>query len=482
MKNFYKNIFLFIIFPLWGVGGFGLATYAQLHPVQLNPTFNLPYALKISDYANSADTKMQLVINPTDISIAQRQVRLKLYIQGNRFNIQSSDYIQGQRPIFITGGELQTLTNADIAALFRLENLQGISAAQYAAPLPDGMYNFCFEIYDFITNKRLSQKTCSMIYLQLNEPPILNIPVKNEQIVASNFPNILFNWTPRQINATNVSYKFELKQILDPNLDPQTAFMMAPLLHEQTVFSPTLLYNLSMPILIPGMRYAWRVKAISTTGLSENAVFKNNGYSEIFSFKYAANCAVPTFLLSQAQSAKTAKITWLSQPEYRKVHVQYRRKGVAKAEWFSINTQNDQVMLTNLEPNESYEFRVGATCDLPQYGTEPSYVYSNIQVFKMPEKNNPKLVYNCGIEPKIKISNQTPLTNLIQSETFTAGDFPVTILELTGNSPYSGKGYIVVPYLSDTKITVQFNNIMVNTDYQLIRGIVKTTYDSAGKI
>lgn len=473
MEKFFKNIFLFLALLVCTLDG-----TAQLYPVQLTPVFNIPYAVKISDYANSIDTKMQLLISPTDISILHRQVRLKFYIQGNGINVQSSDYIQGQRPIFINGGELQTLTNTDIAALFRLENLQGISAAQYAGALPEGMYNFCFELYDFVTNQKLSQKSCAMMYLQLNDPPLLNIPAKNEQIIATDFPNILFTWTPRQINATNVSYKFELKQLIDPTLDPQFAFQMSPLLHEETLYSTALLYNLSMPILIPGMRYAWRVKAISTTGLSENSIFKNDGYSEIFSFKYASNCAAPTFLLSQAQSPKSARITWQSQIENKKFHIQYRTKGVANAQWFSVYTQNNQVVLANLEPEYGYEFRVGATCDVEQYGFEQSYVYSSIQEFKMPAKQNTDQAYNCGIRPTININNQTPLTNLIQSETFTAGDFPVTILELKGeNSPYSGKGYIIVPYLADTKIAVEFNNITINTDYQLINGVVETSYD-----
>ena len=216
MKNFFKNIILFILFSLLGLGGFGSGAYAQLYPVQLTPVFNSPYSVKISDYTNSMDTKMQLLINPTDISISQRQVRLKLYIQGNGLNVQSSDYIQGQRPIFINGGELQTLTNTDIAALFRLENLQGISPAQYANGLPDGIYNFCFEMYDFVTNQKISQKSCASLYLILNDPPLLNTPQRNEQIASTEFPNILFTWTPRQINATNVSYKFELKQLIDP--------------------------------------------------------------------------------------------------------------------------------------------------------------------------------------------------------------------------------------------------------------------------
>ncbi|OXB06223.1 fibronectin type III domain-containing protein [Flavobacterium pectinovorum] len=471
MKNLFNNIHLFVLFLFFSVTG-----YAQLYPVQLTPVFNSPYSVKISDYATSMDTKMQLLINPTDISISQRQVRLKLYIQGNGLNIQSSDFIQGQRPIFINGGELQTLTNTDISALFRLENLQGISPAQYANPLPEGMYNFCFEMYDFVTNQKISQKSCASLYLILNDPPLLNTPQKNEQIASTEFPNILFTWTPRQINATNISYKFELKQLIDPTLDPQIGFQMSPILYEETLFGTALLYNLSMPILTPGLRYAWRVKAISTTGLSENAVFKNDGYSEIYSFKYTASCAAPTFLLSESQSSKSVKITWEGIPEHTRYQVQYKKQDVRNAQWFSSYSLNRQTLITNLEPGVTYQFRVGSSCDPVSEGVQ-SFTYSGINTFTTPTETSGVPAYNCGIVPQINIQNQKPLTNLIESETFKAGDFPVTVLELEGKGPYTGKGYIIVPYLNETKIAVQFNNITINTDYQLISGVVETAYD-----
>ncbi|KFF17761.1 fibronectin type III domain-containing protein [Flavobacterium hydatis] len=427
------------------------------------------------------DTKMRLLINPTDISISQRQVRLKLYIQGNGLNIQTNDYMVGQRPIFINGGELQTLTNTDIGALFRLENLQGITALQYANGLPEGMYSFCFEMFDYMTNQRISQKSCASLYLILNDPPLLNTPQKNEQIASSDFPNIMFTWTPRQMNATNISYKFELKRLIDPTLDPQFAFQMSPLLYEETLFGTALLYNLSMPILTPGMRYAWRVRAISTTGLSENAVFKNDGYSEIYSFKYTASCAAPTFLLSESQSSKSVKITWEGVPEHTRYQVQYKKQNVRNAQWFSTNSLNTQSLITNLEPGLTYQFRVGSSCDPATDGVQ-SFTYSGISTFTTPTETSGVPAYNCGIIPQINIQNQKPLTNLIQSETFKAGDFPVTILELKGeNSPYSGRGYIIVPYLKDTKIAVEFNNIVVNTDYQLISGIVETSYNPEWK-
>ncbi|WP_374175261.1 fibronectin type III domain-containing protein [Flavobacterium tructae] len=476
MKSLFNTIYLFVLFLFFSITG-----YAQLYPVQLTPIFNSPYSVKISDYATSMDTKMQLLINPTDITISQRQVRLKLYIQGNGLNIQSSDYMQGQRPIFINGGELQTLTNTDISALFRLENLQGITPQQYANGLPEGMYNFCFEMYDYMTNQKIAQKSCASLYLILNDPPLLNTPQKNEQIAATDFPNILFTWTPRQRNATNISYKFELKQLIDPTLDPQFAFQMSPVLYEETLFGTALLYNLNMPILVPGMRYAWRVRAISMTGLSENAVFKNDGYSEIYSFKYTAACAAPTFLLSETQNSKSVKITWEGVPEHTRYQVQYKKQDVRNAQWFSTNSLNTQSLITNLEPGVTYQFRVGSSCDPATDGIQ-SFTYSGISTFTTPTQTSGVPAYNCGIVPQINIQNQKPLTNLIQSETFKAGDFPVTILELQGeNSPYSGRGYIIVPYLADTKIAVEFNNIVVNTDYQLISGIVETSYNPEEK-
>ena len=84
--------------------------------------------------------------------------------------------------------------------------------------------------------------------------------------------------------------------------------------------------------------------------------------------------------------------------------------------------------------------------------------------------------------PKITITNQKPLGSLVTNEVFTAGDFSVTILEVSGsNGIFSGKGFVKVPYLNDTKLAVEFENIKINADYQLTDGIVKTTYDSNWK-
>ena len=83
------------------------------------------------------------------------------------------------------------------------------------------------------------------------------------------------------------------------------------------------------------------------------------------------------------------------------------------------------------------------------------------------------------IYPKYDIANQNPLQTLLgANEVFMAGDFPVSVISAQGsNGIYSGTGYIVVPYLADTKVKVSFNNIKLNTDKKLIEGVVETTYD-----
>ena len=467
---------LFFLFSAWQL-------IAQTYPVQVVPVLAPPYSSKIADYANPMANKVQLQLITTDLSVQNRLVQLYVEIKGNGLTAASTPVLSGVSPLRINGGEILRLTDAELAPYFQLRNLQGITSEQYASPLPDGAYTFCFRVKDVLSGRWLSQHQCMVAYLMLNDPPILNIPTDNEQVAVTDFQNIIFSWTPRQINATNVTYSFELREILDPTLDPHFAFEVSRrILKEDDLRMTTFVYDVSKPNLIPGRRYAWRVRAISTGGLAENSVFKNNGYSEVHSFVYAVNCSKPLFLLSQQQSKSRTKLLWQGDTQHQKYHIQYRKKGVAEAQWFDTSTRNTQALITDLEAGE-YEFRVGATCETERYGITPSYVYSDIQTFEIEKvQNTTESAYNCGIVPKIAITNQKPLGSLVTNEVFTAGDFSVTILEVSGsNGIFSGKGFVKVPYLNDTKLAVEFENIKINTDYQLTDGIVKTIYDSDWK-
>src|SRR5690606_4414564 len=114
-----------------------------------------------------------------------------------------------------------------------------------------------------------------------------------------------------------------------------------------------------------------------------------------------------------------------------------------------------------------------------QCNENAGYTYSQIYEFTTAIPNQ-ALSYNCGITPEIEITNRELLQSLAVNDVFTAGDFPVTVTSVNP-SPFGGgwvgAGYIVVPYLQDTKVRVSFNNIKINTEYQFIEGIIETEYD-----
>ncbi|MEP3383923.1 MAG: fibronectin type III domain-containing protein, partial [Flavobacteriaceae bacterium] len=259
-------------------------------------------------------------------------------------------------------------------------------------------------------------------------------------------------------------------------MDPRAAFLASPEYYAQETRATTLLYTMGMPELFPDRTYAWRVRAISTTGIDENAVFKNDGYSEIYHFSASRHCPPPTFALSENVNATTVRIRWQGSLEHTRYHVQYRKAGVADAEWFELSTYNQQAQISNLEAGTTYDFRVGGSCNALTV-LDPNFTYGGVAQFSVPLQIG-ESEYQCGILPEIQITNTDPLEHIGVNETFTAGDFPVTVQSIEGkNGRFTGQGFIVVPYLAYTKIVVEFNGIQINTDYQLIDGEVVTTYD-----
>ena len=128
---------------------------------------------------------------------------------------------------------------------------------------------------------------------------------------------------------------------------------------------------------------------------------------------------------------------------------------------------------------------MGIACGLGQqrqsvFG-EQTYLYSAEQEFFISNRQNDSTSVQCGVKPEIRIRNREPLQEALGvNETFTAGDFPVTVISATGsNGVFSGEGYVQVPYLLDTKIKVTFEGITLNTERQLIAGKLVTTYDKA---
>lgn len=494
---FLKSIAVFLIIFL---GLISNTVKSQQYPVKLVPVILPPYSLKIGDYATSTDNKLQLQVLMTDLLEPQHQTGIKFSLEAGLNAVplaRSNDFVVGMNPFMLYPGNSITLTNVDIRSLFELQNLSGINAVQYSKPLSDGVYQFCFQAYDFYTKNNLSSKTCATVFLVQYDPPMLTLPQNAEKVQAlspySGGAGIVFQWMPRQI-ASNTKYIFTLKELWDQGQSPVSGFLSAPPLWTEETFAPTLYYGIDKTQLIPGKRYAWQVQAksgnpvLGANPTEDNGVYKNNGLSEIFYFDYVENCAVPTLLMAKNVGRGRVELRWsISGQPAGLYNVQYRKKG-STAEWVTQQSYQASAILTGLEDQTEYEYRIGSVCGNVQTfnSTNPfengnsggnAYSYSGVQYF-ITDANDVDNNYQCGIMPAIDIANKEPLqTQLGNNEVFMAGDFPVTVLSAQGSGVYSGTGWIQVPYLADTKIKVSFNNIKLNTDKKLIEGVIETTYD-----
>ncbi len=459
-----KYTYLFFCMLIWVVN-------AQ-QPVRVTAQMIPPYSVKLSDYATANSDRLIVNLLLGDVNEFNRQVLLKVAIRGNTgFEARSTPVVIGANPIRLDGGIPTRLSNIDLRPYFELENLVGLTPQQYSQPMPSGLYQFCFEVYDFLTGRLISNQRCATAYIVLNDPPFLNLPLKGENIEIRDPQNIIFTWTPRHINATNVAYEFTLAEIWDTRVDPQAAFLASRPLYQTTTRATTLLYGPTETPLLPDKTYAWRVRAIVTDGISELSLFKNNGYSEIYHFNYTKECTAPQFVLAKNSTYNSTEVFWQG-IEHSEYQVQYRKKNGNNSGWFDLNAYVEQTTIHGLEANTTYEYRVGGKC-----GYNGGYTYSRIFEFTTGIRGQEK-EFNCGVTPADHIANKDPLPQLGVNETFTAGEFPVTVKSVEGsNGNFSGWGYITVPYFADTRIRIEFTNIQLNTAYQLVAGVLVTSYD-----
>ncbi|MGP1992020.1 fibronectin type III domain-containing protein [Zobellia laminariae] len=455
-----------------------LAT-AQSFPVQVIPQATPPSPIYFSDYADastlSSPLRVQIILN--DFEVANREIRLRTYFSGGGINFQSNDLVVGAEQLFLEGGTPLVLTNLQLAPYFRFENITGISPNVYGKAIPEGAYTFCFEVFDVLTGNRLSRRSCATSVVFQNDPPFLVSPRNKTNVQETNPQNIVFQWTPRHINVSNVEYELSIVEIWDTQVDPQQAFLSSPPVFSTTTTATTYVYGPADPLFLTGKNYAWRIQAKAKQGIEEVGLFKNQGYSEIYSFSYATNCDLPIAINHEVKGSTNTNIFWddfsTDIPEYT---IRYRQKNIEGAEWFINKTTTNQTTLWDLKPGTVYEYQIQKQCSVT--GSE----WSIVKEFTTFIADDEASVYDCGISPDFNISNKQPLPSINPGEKFTAGDFPINVLEASGsNGRFTGKGYVTIPYLNSIRVGVEFTNVLINTDKKLAEGTVTTMYDPSLK-
>ncbi len=454
-----------------------LQANAQRFPITVVPQVNSPAPVNFYNYADgttiNSPLRVQLLLS--DISISNLQIRLKVSFEGQGIAFESRDLVVGGNPLFIDGGAPLVLRNTELAPYFEFQNLQGINANVYGQTIPEGSYQFCFEVFDFTTGNRLSSKTCATTFIFKNEPPLLNLPLDGTNMEPQPVDNIVFQWTPRHINVSNVEYELSIVEIWDDGVDPQTAFLSSPPVFQTTTRANSFVYGPGQPLLLNNKRYAWQVQAKALQGAEEIGLFKNEGKSEIFWFSKTEPCATPLNVYAEPKGISKINVFWDEDPSvYTEYTIAYREADKSGAQWFTMRTNSGWATVWDLKPNTTYEYKVSGKCKY-QYGE-----YSQPQRISTEAAQDETANYNCGIVPdEIAITNREPIDGILIGDRITAGDFVVTITEIDSESGgrLTGKGYVRVPYFEFARFGVTFNGILVNTDYQLAEGEIVTLYD-----
>lgn len=460
---------------------YGLSTHAQTtYPVQVFTQLTPPYTPYLPAYYSGVNQKLKVTLINTDMKQPLLNIYLRMSVKSSAFTIETPENVYTQRLELQAGVPLQLSLN-DLADYFKNQNMRisgGRNEFLRTNMLPDNFYRFNFEVYEANTGRLLSNPKLGFAQAMIasGEPPVLNLPLKGSAIMESNIPSVMFSWTPRHMNsvasAYGTEYEFTLVEIYDKQISPEAAFGFSRVLYTETVRSTSFIHTAAQPQLIPGMRYAWRVRAVAREGVEEANIFKNNGFSPVSWFDYTVDCKPVRFDRVEVKD-RVAIISW-QQSDAVGYDVQYRKKGSNK--WYTgALKDNETCPVYNLKFGQAYEYRIGVRCTM-----NDAFTYSEPKGFSMPEELAKSA--NCGILPNINVSNRTPARELQAKLPILVGDFPVFITKVSGSGRFTGEGYVGIPYMKNAKIAVTFRDIVVNTDNRLISGFFETKYDiSSGK-
>lgn len=357
-----------IVLTLLLVAGQLQGVAQQYFPVVARFTQLPPYPVYLSDFSNPAQTNLSIQVQMNDKNIASRAFRIRVYIEGQGFLIQSTDFVQGEPSITLVEGQVYNIPAPQVANYFKQYNLK-ITPEQYRKPFNEGAFRFGVEIIDFQTNRPISGIQWSTpVWLVVNEPPVWVMPQNQISVTPTNPQNINFQWAPRHNNVNDVEYEFTITDLMlnsgfQGNV--QNLFLSQPAYYQTRTRNTVLNYNATMPPLVVGRTYAYRVQAVAKRGSEDVGVFRNNGYSEIQYFTYgeAVKLNPPTNLqVAWTDDFKGSTFNWKGDNTHKNFTVEFREKNAKDWKKVDVTASTgglyNTFLINSLAPEKSYEMRV----------------------------------------------------------------------------------------------------------------------------
>lgn len=447
---------------------------AQDFPVQVTTIVTPPYSLYLSDYASPESNALQVMVQLKELDRPEYRVKLRITIEGQGITLRTKpSYVP--RALVLQGGIPEMLTGPDLSGYLNPNNLDFLGTTQQAfmrtGMFPEGFYTFKIEVLDYARNVVVSNAGLGNAFIILNDPPLINLPFNNDKVIATDPQNIIFSWTPRHSASPNAAfsteYEFTLVELYPANRNPNDAIRASNSIYVTQTSSTSLNYGIIEPLLIPGRKYAFRIRAFDTNGKD---LFKNNGYSEVHVFQYGDACIAPTNVKAEALDPARIKITWDTQDIFTNHGVQFRREGAT--DWEEQKTLTNALIIPGLQGNTTYEYAVHGICGTVHGSLSPR------STVLTPSADT--AAFACGAPvPEIQL-NTIPLQRpLGVFDVIKTADFDIILTEVTANADgtsYKGLGRAMIPWFKYAGVRVKFSNIQVNEDKRVYSGNVTTIY------
>ena len=459
-----------LLFSLLLCGG-GKELCAQFYPIHAVVQWPSPQSPHLVDYYSGSRDRLIITLHNRDLQQPLLLARLRLQIKSNGFLAQTREELSYPQ-LELMAGVPTRLTATDLMPYLRPESLL-INGRLRNGQFPTGFTEISVQVVDYYSQQVLSSWHTARAYLDSKQPPMLNLPQRDEQVAYRDPLFIRFQWYPRHQGLAGTEYEFVLKELPDNGAAPQAAFAYGNEIYRTRTRHTTLNYTHLEPILLPNRRYAWQVQAIARDGVDELGLFEHGGFSEIYWFTLNENCPVPTGLKADPRYAKV-DFSWNRVVGATGYMLACRPKTSKDIyEWSEVQSYGERMTLAQLKPGWTYEWRVGTLCT----GDKP--IYSAIQEVTLP-KSNVDLLRDCGKEPPRPNLSPDPALDIQVGDTVTiGGDYPMVITQLQslGDGWYSGRGTTRLSSIIELpRVALRFDRLRINVEKCQIDGLVEAIY------
>ncbi|MBK8808037.1 MAG: fibronectin type III domain-containing protein [Bacteroidales bacterium] len=455
MKRFLNILLVILLFC--NINSFA----QQQYPVKVEASVSMP-SVFLSDYINPYNLRVKITLR--DLQHREYKLKLKVIITGKNLNITSGTALE----LTVRSGEVYFLDETDLEILFAPTNLI-FSTGSYVSALEEGPYVISFEAVDAInttvvvSNYKTDFVQCVVMQLQ---PPMLSLPT-NGTILNEGIVSTMFSWSPVlviSVPGQEIKYKLKIVEVVPVERNPDEAILSNVTYSNSDAFKDlaftTFNYDNTFSAFEVGGVYAWQVQAYEIiNGTETSARFKNDGKSEVFTFKVKEKCdpiiplAVPK-IEYDANNKPLVTIDWnddisFTHTEYE---IKYRPYGTFD-QWavIRLNAPKDDYTfdITQLSENVTYEYTISVKCSNWQ-----DEVYG--ETFKTGTQG-------CSAPLPIRIAvNNSEKVELTWSQNSLAQTYSVYASK-TGNlesvtpTVVTGNSTVLAPLLQDESYTVRID-------------------------